>query len=129
MNCSGTVLESDYIAAQYLHMKPRKAFTIIGLVLIFLSTITLVIWFSWLMLACLGYLLVFYFILVPWRAAKTYRQYKAIQDPITIELKDSGILSSSKNGSGIIEWNAIRKIKKKNTIIGLPSRFALSYLP
>ena len=117
MKYSGRISESDYIAAQYLHFKPKKIFTIVGMVLIFLSIIVLIFSFSWILLGSIAYFLGLYYIFLPWKAAKTYRQYQAIQEPITIELKDSGIYSENKNGSSIIEWHTIRKIKRNEKLL------------
>ena len=117
MKYSGKILERDYVAAQYLHLKPRKTFAFIGIALLILATISLIVSFSWVMLACLAYLFGYYFLFIPWQAAKSYRQYKAMQELITFEFRDSGIFSESKKGSGIIEWNEIIKIKNNKKLL------------
>ncbi len=116
MKIEGVVSQSDFLRSQYLHIRPHPAFSVLGIILCLLAILLLTISFSWLLLACLMYLTVHFFVLIPWRAKKVYREYSAIQKQTSISFNDKGLEFSSTNGKSLLPWSDIRKIKKNNSL-------------
>lgn len=47
--------------------------------------------------------------LLPWNARRQYRKYKAIQEPLGIELREDGVRFASSQGEGTVVWDHILK--------------------
>jgi hypothetical protein len=60
------------------------------------------------------------FVRVPSQARRHYRQYKAVQVPITAELTDAGIKFSTADSEGILTWSKILQWRQND-------RFILTY--
>jgi hypothetical protein len=54
---------------------------------------------------------------VPRRARRHYRQYKAIQEPITAELTDAGIRFSNSDGEGVLPWSKVLQWRQNGQFI------------
>ncbi|MCW9029581.1 MAG: YcxB family protein [Kangiella sp.] len=130
MKIEGVVSESDFLRSQYLHIRPHPAFSVAGVILCLLAVLLLIISFSWLLFACLMYLTLHFFVLIPWRVKKVYREYSAIQEPTSISFSDEGLEFSSENGKSLFPWSDIRKIKKNNSLILIyPNRINFHLIP
>ena len=53
------------------------------------------------------FLMIIIFLNAPWLARRQYRQYKAIHEPITVELSDDGLRFSSIDGESIVPWSKV----------------------
>ena len=49
------------------------------------------------------------YVINPILARRHYRKYKAIQEPITINLKEEGLELSTPDGGGLVRWDKILK--------------------
>jgi hypothetical protein len=68
--------------------------------------------------AALAILLAFLlFVRVPNRARKLYRQYKDIEEPITLELMDAGVKFSNSDVVGILRWSKILQWRQNDRFI------------
>lgn len=116
--------EADFIAAQKLHFRPKPAFRWAGYVFcailcgMLLQEMILMAqggplpkgW--WVLPAGLGYGAFLFFILLPWRVARIYRQTPALATPSELTFSDDGIgLGSGKNEIRF-PWAAFRKWKR-----------------
>jgi Na+/melibiose symporter-like transporter len=66
------------------------------------------------------------FVHTPSRARRHYRQYKALQEPVTADLTDAGIRFSNSDGEGILPWAKVfqwRQNKQLILIYGMPILF------
>ena len=66
------------------------------------------------------------FVHTPSRARRHYRQYKALQEPITADLTDAGIRFCNSDGEGILPWSKVfqwRQNKQLILIYGMPILF------
>lgn len=57
------------------------------------------------------------FVQVPRRARRHYRQYKGIQEPITLELMDAGLKFSSADSEGILQWSKVYQWRQNDRFI------------
>src|SRR5689334_14765036 len=105
----GIITERDYVAAQFLHIRPRRALAIVGVLLVAAFIWTLVVAPSPLMFGIIAYLVVWFGLYIPWRAKRNYRQYKQISERISIEIREDGLFFSAKNGTNLVPWSHIFK--------------------
>lgn len=68
------------------------------------------------------------FVLTPHRARTYYRQYKAIQEPITAELLEAGIKFSTADGEGILTWSKILQWRQNDQFILIYAMPILYYI-
>jgi hypothetical protein len=57
------------------------------------------------------------YILVPYSARRMYRQYKAIQEPLTYELSEDGLLISSVEGEMTLLWRMILRWRQNDQFV------------
>ena len=77
-----------------------------------------VVLFPALMVACAAVAGAFVlFVYTPSRARRHYRQYKAIQEPITADLTDAGIRFSNSDGEGTLPWSKVLQWRQNDQLI------------
>jgi hypothetical protein len=113
----GIIKESDYLRSQYLHLRPRPIFAIIGLILSALFLWALISSPSWAISAVVAYLVLWLLVFIPWQAKKNYRQYKALSEPVSVEVQDEGLFFKRENGEGLVPWSHIIKWRQSNTLL------------
>ena len=124
-----TLTADDYIKARRLAMRPRPALRYIGIAVIVLYVISLV-WqlienliyghFSsgfWQMLGLGVYLYAIFFIWMPFRVRKIFKQQKTLQVSSEVEFTDSHFLASSPNGTFQMPWKDFHKWKKNKEMV------------
>lgn len=104
MVVEGTISEADYVAAQYLHMRPRPVFAIVGLLLLALFVWVIVESRSLVVIFAIVYPMVLFAIIIPWRAKRNFRQHKALSEPISIEIRENGLHRKSQYGESLTPW-------------------------
>ncbi len=63
-----------------------------------------------------GYFFALY-IFTPYNAKKSYRKYKAIQNPMTISFSDDGYNIRAENGQSNAKWDLLLKWRENNNFI------------
>jgi hypothetical protein len=119
----GTLTAGDFLAAQWLHVKPRRAYAIVGIALLALAA--WLIWASfsvprlrgnaWPLIGSLGFLCA----LLLWarhKSLRMYRQLRALQREIHFVPTDSGLFSESETGRGTTPWTDFVKWKHGNDL-------------
>ena len=56
-----TMTEQDYVSAQFLHMKPRRAFAVLGALIVVLFVLTLILHPSYIMAGVVAYFVILFF--------------------------------------------------------------------
>jgi len=120
---SGNLLPEDYVHAQYLHLRPRRTFKILGFLI--LIAVTWAAWYMFfgggsnvpgatkLMLPAAGiYLLFFFFAYIPWKTRRTYRQQKSLQREFRICFGDAGLSAENEIGNATTPWSDYTKWKE-----------------
>ncbi len=116
MIVTGQLKEVDYVAAQFLHLRPRPVFAVIGLILLCLAICAIVYVHSFWFLFGLIYLVVFFAVIIPFKAKRTFRQYKVMSEPVTMEVLEGGLFFKRTNGEGLVPWSHIVKWKNNKKL-------------
>jgi hypothetical protein len=124
----GSLKEADYLAAQRLHVKPRPIFAVIGVLLVLVALAALYVSRSVSLGAALVVLLLLFFVYEPFKARRLFRQYKALSEPTTIELRDDGLYFSRQNGEGLVPWSHVLKWKSNDRVLLLYPASGLFYV-
>lgn len=64
----------------------------------------------------LGYFVTIHLI-CPWQARKNYRNYKAIQRPLKLELTGDGFTIKAENGTSAVKWDLLLKWRENRDVI------------
>ena len=121
----GIIQPSDYVSAQYLHMRPRPIYKVLGA---FISV--LVLWAAWIAITdedrrafdLLYPTLVIAMILnfavyLPWKTRRIYGQQKALQRELTFRFDENGALITTENGQTATPWSDYLRWKQNNHLI------------
>ena len=113
----------DCIAARWVSLRPRPLLRYLGYCV--LALMILVFGWQlvdlargrpvqselWWIVAAAVYLGFIFFVIVPWRIRKIFRQQKTLKHPFEVEFGESHFSGSSTNGSFTIEWADLHKWK------------------
>lgn len=124
----GCIKEADYVAAQWLHIKPRPVFAVVGILLLVLAAALLIHKLDWTLIVALSILVGSLFIARPYQARRTFRQYKALAEPMSIEVRDDGLYFRRETGEGLVPWSHIRKWRRDSKLLLLYPASSLFYL-
>lgn len=117
MRIEGKVRESDYICSQYLHLRPHPLLAVLGLLMLALFVWVLIVSPSWVMAGVTAYIVLWPLVFIPWRAKRTFKQYKALSEPVSVEVRDDGLFFRRNSGEGLVPWSHIVKWRKSNRLI------------
>jgi hypothetical protein len=117
VRAEGTMALSDHLWAQFVHLRPRRTFAILGLLLVFayLVVVGLAVtressWHWPVILLVPGlYLLIFFLVWVPWRTRRTFRQQKRLLVPIRLEIAHDGMRTSTQFSDVRLPWDGFLK--------------------
>jgi uncharacterized protein YjeT (DUF2065 family) len=117
MQIQGTLSSSDYVAAQRLHIKPRPWLAVVGVLLVTVGVVVAYIGKSWGLVFALTYLMGMFLIYMPFKAKRTFRQYKALSEPVSIEVRDDGLFFTRINGEALVPWSHIAKWRSNRKLL------------
>ena len=123
MEFRGTFTASDLVAAQWLHVRPRPAYALVGIAI--LGTAIFATWHSfskpnpgsnaWLLLGSV--VLIGASALWTWhRTTRTFRQRKDLQRAIRFETTDSGLITENETGRGTTPWSDFLRWKENERL-------------
>jgi hypothetical protein len=129
MKFTVTLTAEDCIHARRLAMRPRPAMRRIFYVVLVLFAITMA-WSVidgastrdsnssvWLFLGLGAYFCAIYFLGMPYRVRRVFKQQKSLQAPVEMELTDTHFLASSANGTFQMPWKDFHKWKKNDRMV------------
>jgi hypothetical protein len=129
----GALTLADYLAAQRLHLKPRPIFAVVGGILLLAALAAMSLAPSWELGLALAVLAGMFFAYMPLKARRTFKQFKALSEPMVIELREGGLFFKSANAEGLVPWSHLIKWRRSRTLVllypasgffyMLPSRF------
>jgi hypothetical protein len=113
----GTLRERDYVRAQYLNVKPGRVFASIGVVLILAY-----FWATYMEPSWAGFLIpltmvILFAVVIPWRAKRSFRQYKALSEPVSMEVREDGLFFKRQHGEGVVPWDHIVKWRRNKALV------------
>jgi hypothetical protein len=118
---TGTLQLDDLVRAQRLHLRPRRAYARVGVVLLALGGVTAIVllvapgewhWGRLVMPACLAYLFASWYSLLPYLARRQYAQQKDLQRELSFHAAEDGLHARNELGQAIRPWSDIRKWKE-----------------
>jgi hypothetical protein len=121
----GIIQPGDYVKAQYLHMRPRPLYEILGIIVL-----ALFFWATWiaitdddhdafdlLYLALIIALILNYTVYIPWKTRRVYRQHKALQRELSFKFDATGALVTNENGQSRMPWSDYLRWKQNDHLI------------
>lgn len=124
----GQIKEEDYVAAQFVHIRPRPLFAVVGILLVLSAILTVFIAGSVIVGAALAYFMLYFLVFIPYSARKNYRLYKAISEPVTVTIQEDGIFFKREGGEGLMKWSEIVKWRPSKKLVLLYPTNNLFYL-
>lgn len=113
----GALTLADYMAAQRLHLKPRPIFAILGAILVVVALAVMFLAPSWQLGGALAVLAGMFFVYLPLKARRTFKQFKALSEPMAIEVREAGLFFKSTNAEGLVPWSHITRWRRDNTLL------------
>jgi hypothetical protein len=119
MELRGTLSARDVLAAQWLHIKPRPTYAVVGIAL--LAGALWALWFSFSLpdLRSNGWLLAGSIVAItafglwlPYRTVRSYRQRKGMQRQLRMVPTDAGLLGENETGHASVPWTDFLKWKE-----------------
>lgn len=137
---AGQITQKDYVRAQLLHLRPRPAIAVVGVVIAVIA-IGLAAWqvYRWstgelaaaeamglptAVVALMGY----FAVLLPWRFRKSYRTARALHEPVEMELTDVGLLGRSQYGEARLPWKLFHRFKENQHLFVVYQSDALMHI-
>jgi hypothetical protein len=119
MQIQGQIQEADYMSAQSLH-RHKLSFLILPLILV-ASLLELLLFFvdelNPFVVALLVVLTTFYFFYLPYLHKRHYRQYKALSESVTVEVRDDGLFFKRINSEALVPWSHITKWRHNKKLV------------
>jgi YcxB-like protein len=124
-----TIGASDYKRAMWIHMRPRRILAIPGIVLLVLMVAILIICcyrffttgedFEYILAlgAGLGYLCFWFFIYLPFRLRRIYRQLKVLHEEAVVEISDTQIKAKTSHSESNLPWEHFHKWKADKDLV------------
>lgn len=128
LSVHGSIKEADYVAAQWLHIKPRPVFAVGGSLLLLLFLAVLIVAPNWELPLGLAVVASTLFIYTPYKARQAFRQYKALAEPVSIEVRDDGLFFKRTTGEGLVPWSHVMKWRHNRKLLLLYPTTHLFYL-
>jgi hypothetical protein len=123
---TASVTERDHYEAQRLHATPSgvKAFGFVLVAAVFALYLHEEVGVSSgiLLGACIGAVvgvLGFYFVFLPFKCARIYRQQRNLQIPFQFSWDDEGVFMKNEMAEGKTKWSDFRKYKQNKSVIML----------
>jgi hypothetical protein len=125
MEARGILEVREIFAAQWLHVKPRPVFAVLGVLLIALAMWAL--WFAffdlsehhwggWLLLTCIAVLLLQFLVYAPYNLRRQYSQRKDLQRELAFVTSDAGLSIQTDHGAMSTPWQDYLKWKEGRTL-------------
>lgn len=122
MEIKGTLQPEDLISARWLYLRSRPFFVVFGSILFILTLSGFLLDFfgpsnirdytqGGFLLGVILYILFVFFVYIPFKLRRNYRQRKALQREVLLTISESGINSRNTNGSANIPWEDFLKWK------------------
>jgi len=127
----------DYRRAAYLHLRPRPAFGVAGILMLALAALVLVMkilspdpWNSstFMLTGCFVFFAVYFLIVTLWQATRQFKQNRFLTHLVEFRIDETGLHVRSDLGTTDIPWDHLRKWKENKRLILLYPTDATYYL-
>jgi YcxB-like protein len=118
------ITQDDYVSAMKLYSKRTPIITGIYSAIVIVLCLIIVIGTPDLRVSAIGGLfggsiviMLMYFVITPLFARRHYQKYKAIQEPMFVQLMDDGVEFSNADGGGLVRWEKILKWRQNDEYV------------
>ena len=111
----GKLEPDDYVKAQFLHMRPGRAWQLIGTFVLLLMLWGLWLewsdpsakhdWLDYVLLGAVFYVPAFIFLFIPWNARRIFRQQKSMQREFTMRFDETGHYAKNETTESSTPWS------------------------
>ena len=125
LEMKGRIDANDYVRAQYLHLRPRLLYKILGGVV--LAAFVLAAWLSltsgdldamdFLVFALVIFLVLNFTVYLPWKTRRLYKQQKSLQGELSYVFNNDGVAVDSENGNWKTPWTDYVRWKKNDQLL------------
>ena len=127
MELKGRIVVGDLLAAQWVHVRPRRSLAIAGILLLGLTAFVTVASFvghrqsladpkAWILPGILAYLAFVAFVWVPGKVRRSYSQRKDFQHEIRMMVTSAGIEARTEQGYSEKPWSDYLKWKEGKSV-------------
>jgi len=117
LRAQGRISESDYVSAQFLHLRPAPVvLSLLGLVAVGLL-VALALTQSVLLLATIAGVAAYVLLVMPLRARRLYRRSASIAAPQTIEIGAEGLSFQREKGPSLLRWSQIQRWRANRSLV------------
>jgi hypothetical protein len=116
MPIHGVISLSDYLAGQRVHYRPKPWFAAVAALFIGGTLWCAVALHDGLIALFPIYLATIFLIYVPLRGRRSFRQNKALSEPMTVELRDEGLYLTNTHANALLPWAHVHKVKSNARI-------------
>jgi len=127
MELKGRIAVEDLMTAQWVHVRPRRSFAVVGILLLGLGVFIWADSFSgrrqwltnptnWILPGVFAYLAFMAFIWIPRKIRLSYNQRKDFRHEISMVVTNAGVASHTEQGNGMRPWSDYLKWKEGKSI-------------
>ena len=127
MELKGRIAVEDLMAAQWIHVRPRRFLAVIGILLLGLTVFIMAASFvghrqsltdptAWILPGILAYLAFTAFVWVPRKIRRSYSQRKDFQHEISMVVTSTGVESRTEQGYSVKPWTDFLKWKEGKNV-------------
>ncbi|WP_445145238.1 YcxB family protein [Dyella sp. Tek66A03] len=127
MELRGRIAVEDLMAAQWVHVRPRRSLAVIGILLLGLVVFAMATSFlvrrqsltdptTWILPGILAYLAFTAFVWVPRKVRRSYSQRKDFQHEISMMVTSAGVAARTEQGNSVKPWSDYLKWKEGKSV-------------
>ncbi len=117
LNGAGTIREPYCVRAQFIYMRPRRGFAVIGIILAVLAVWAVFDTRDPIFVGLVVFLPLYFLLYVPWSARRSYRIRKSLQDRVEVAVSEEGIRFQSPIGNVLMPWDYFIKWRRGRELI------------
>ena len=127
MELNGRIAVEDFLAAQWVHVRPRRSLAVVGVTLLGLLILAMAASFLgrrqsltdpmvWILPGILAYLVFIAFVWVPRKVRRSYSQRKDFQHEISMMVTSAGVEARTEQGYCVKPWSDYLKWKEGKNV-------------
>jgi len=127
MELKGRIAVEDLMTAQWVHVRPRRSFAVVGILLLGLAVFVWadsLVWrrqwltnpMNWALPSVLAYLAFCAFIWTPRKIRQSYCQRKDLHHDISMVVTNAGVASHTERGNSMKPWSDYLKWKEGKSV-------------
>ncbi|HSW11443.1 MAG TPA: YcxB family protein [Solimonas sp.] len=117
LRAQGCISESDYVSAQFLHLRPVPPLLWLFVAVAIGLLVTMAVMQSVPLLAAASALAGYVLLVMPLRARRAYRRNPSIATPQTMDVQDDGLVFQRARGPQLLRWNQLQRWRMNRRLV------------